>query len=152
VLRAALLADLNALLELEGASFPGDRLSRRQLRHLLSGQARCDCLVWTDAADSVVGAVVVLYRRNSRRARLYSIAVAAAARGRGVGGQLLVAAEQAARARGCDELRLEIRQDNPASIALFSAAGYRRFGERPGYYEDGMHAWRYCKELKADDV
>jgi [ribosomal protein S18]-alanine N-acetyltransferase len=151
VLRSAVATDVDALLDLERASFSGDRLSRRQLRHLLSGRAHGECLVWAEEGD-VLGAVVVLYRSNSRRARVYSIAVAPAARGRGVGRQLLAAAERAARARGCHALRAEIRHDNPASVALFSAASYRCFGERPGYYEDGMHAWRYCKELKTDHV
>jgi [ribosomal protein S18]-alanine N-acetyltransferase len=68
-------------------------------------------------------------------------------RGRGVGAGLLVAAEAAARQRGCRELRLEVRQDNAAAMALYESAGYRRIAKLPDYYEDGAAGWRYARPL-----
>jgi ribosomal protein S18 acetylase RimI-like enzyme len=90
---------------------------------------------------------VVFFRRNSRVARLYSIAVAHAARGRGLGEALLSAAERTALARGCQRLRLEVRQDNAGAIRLYERLGYRRFGAYSGFYEDGADAWRYERKL-----
>ena len=84
---------------------------------------------------------------RSTLARLYSIATAPAARGRGLGATLLAAAEDAARARNCRALRLEVRVDNTAAIALYERAGYRRIGRYREYYEDGEDAWRYEKAL-----
>jgi predicted double-glycine peptidase len=57
------------------------------------------------------------------------------------------AAEAAARERDSVYIRLEVRKDNAASIALFEQAGYRLFGEYDDYYEDHMDAFRYEKRL-----
>lgn len=136
-----------ALAELELRCFDGDRMSRRQYRrHLRSPTARVLC---ARRGGRLVGSAVLFFRAGSRAARLYSIAVDPAARGLGLGRALLRAAERAARAGGAGELRLEVRQDNAAAIGLYAASGYRRFGARPDYYEDGAPAWRYRRALGA---
>jgi len=143
LVRPAKLADLDALLELEEASFDGDRLTRRRLRHLLT-RANAAVLMAEDDGG-LVGSVVLLFRRTTGTAHVYSIAVAARARGRGAGRTLLEAAEQEAWRRERAWMRAEIRKDNVAS--LFEACGYRRFGEYEDYYEDEMDAWRVEKTL-----
>lgn len=145
VFRPAGPADLPALLRLE-QSFPGDRLSRRSLGRLL-GCASAE--VWVAAASAgVIAAAVVLYRARSRRARLYSLAVAPAARGRGLATGLLRLAQAAAAARGCDVLALEVRRDNAAAIALYRKQGFADAGIRPGYYQDGQAALRLERRLR----
>ncbi|HEY0179672.1 MAG TPA: GNAT family N-acetyltransferase [Dokdonella sp.] len=144
-IRRATLVDLGALVELENASFDVERLSPRQLRrHLESLSAEVLVAV---RERRVVGAAVLFFRRTSPIARLYSIAVAADQRGRGLGAALLAAAERAARRRGGRALRLEVRVDNPAAQRLYERRGYRRFGARAAYYEDGADALRYEKRL-----
>lgn len=146
-IRRAADADLVALLELENASFAGDRMTSRQWRrHLRSDSARVLVAV---RARRLAGAAVLFFRLRSRVARLYSIAVAADARGQGIGEALLEAAERAASRRGCDRLRLEVRVDNAGAQRLYERRGYRRFGRRAAYYEDGHDAWRYDKRLSA---
>lgn len=98
-------------------------------------------------ASGLLGKAVVFFRARTDIARLYSIAVADAARGRGLGEALVHAVERAARARGCQRLRLEVRQDNAGAIRLYERLGYRRFGAHAGFYEDGADAWRYEKDL-----
>lgn len=138
------LADLNDLLALE-ARFPGDRLRARQFRrHLRSDSA---WLGVVDVEGKVAGYALVFFRRGAQRARLYSIAVDPDARGRGLGGCLLGAAEDAARARGAARLTLEVRTDNLVALQLYARAGYLRFGRIPGYYEDGCDAWRLVRSL-----
>jgi ribosomal-protein-alanine N-acetyltransferase len=138
-------SDLDALLALEQSAFTTDHLSRRQYRqHLHSRTALV--LAAVDNRE-LLGKAVVFYRRGSDIARLYSIAVGARARGRGVAKALLTAVEQASHMRGSRRLRLEVRQDNAAAIALYERAGYRRFAARAHYYEDGADAWRYEKAL-----
>ena len=144
MLRDARPADLPALLALE-AQFPGDRMSPRQFRHHLRNPAAA--LRVLVEAGRVRGYALVLVREGTRPARLYSIAVDRAARGRGIGAALLRDADRAARRRGRDRLRLEVRADNRAALALYERAGYRRFGRRPGYYEDGADAERLEKIL-----
>ncbi|WP_083897161.1 GNAT family N-acetyltransferase [Azospirillum sp. B506] len=68
-------------------------------------------------------------------------------RGLGIGRRLLTALETAAATTGCRGMRLEVRADNAAAIALYTAAGYRRFAIYPDYYEDGMAAFRLEKLL-----
>ncbi|MEP6939294.1 MAG: GNAT family N-acetyltransferase [Rudaea sp.] len=144
-IRPAGSGDLDALLALEYSSFTTDHLSARQYRqHLHSATAAV--LVAVDASG-LLGKAIVFFRRHGDIARLYSIAVAQRARGRGVAKALLEAAERAARRRGCGRIRLEVRQDNVAAIGLYERLGYRRFAARAAYYEDGADAWRYEKAL-----
>ena len=44
-------------------------------------------------------------------------------------------------------MRLEVRTDNAAAIALYEGRGYRRLAGIASYYEDGGDAWRYEKAL-----
>ena len=144
-IRRARPADLPALHALECRAFTTDHLSLRQYRkHIDSASARV--LVAVDASG-LLGKAVMFFRRNSGVARLYSIAVADHARGRGLGEALLHAVERASREAGCDRLRLEVRQDNAAAMRLYERLGYRRFAARHAYYEDGADAWRYEKPL-----
>jgi ribosomal-protein-alanine acetyltransferase len=144
-LRAARAGDLPALLALE-ARFSSDRLSARQFRHhLRNPRARLRVAL---IGGVPAGYALLLLRAGSRVARLYSIAVDPALRGRGLGARLLADAERAARNAGADELRLEVRTDNAAAIGLYERHGYRRFARREGYYEDGAPAFRYLRRLR----
>jgi len=140
-IRRATLADLDALVALEQASFTTDHLSRRQYRQHLCSPTAIVLAAFESAA--LLGKAIVFLRGDTDIARLYSIAVADAARGIGLGATLLAAAERAARSRGARRMRLEVRQDNAAAIRLYERRGYRRFGARPRFYEDGAPAWRY---------
>lgn len=144
-IRRAREADLDALIELERRGFSADHMQPRQFRHHLCNE-RAAVLVARDGSR-MLGNAIVLFRRTSRIARLYSLVIAPEARGLGVGRALLASAERRARRRGCGAMRLEVRVDNPAAIALYESAGYVRFGRRPDYYQDGTHAWRYEKKL-----
>ena len=150
-MEAASSGDWRELCELEDASFPGDRISARSWRALLvspsatvivarepSGSAR---------AGRVVGAAVVLQRARTSVARLYSIAIAAHMRGRGVSAALLEDATQRMRDAGAAVLRLETRLDNVAAQHLFARSGFVQRGRKPGYYEDGEDALLYQKSL-----
>jgi ribosomal protein S18 acetylase RimI-like enzyme/predicted double-glycine peptidase len=144
-IRNACTADLDALVELETRCFEVDRISRRQFRHLLKkGHA---ALFVAEEDGRLLGSVVVLFSRGTATARLCSIAVDPQARGRGVARALVERAEAEAWREERAWMRLEIRKDNPASIGLFEALGYRRFGSHADYYEDHMDAWRYEKPL-----
>lgn len=141
-LRPARATDLPALLALE-QTFPGDRMSARQFRHhLASPRAR-----WrvAEADGRLLGYALVLLRRDTDRARLYSIAVDPAARGQGLGRRLLAAAERDAARAGRTGMTLEVRQDNATANALYQAAGYARTAALPAYYEDGAPGWRYAR-------
>jgi [ribosomal protein S18]-alanine N-acetyltransferase len=144
-IRRARDADLAALIALENRVFTSDRMSPRQIRRHL-GNPGAGTVVATRNGD-VVGAAIVFFHASHRIARLYSIAVAPEARGAGIGEKLLAAAERLARTRIATAMRLEVRTDNAAAQRLYEGRGYRRFGVRRRYYEDGRDAVRYEKPL-----
>ncbi len=144
--RRAERPDLPALLALE-ANFPGDTLGRASLTRFLTADS---AEVWVaEQAGVVVGDAIVLYRRGFDTARLYSIVVDPAWRGRGIAGALLDRAESAARVRGAVAMRLEVRIDNRAAIGLYEARGYEVVGTTDGYYEDDSSALRLRKRFAA---
>lgn len=148
MIRPATPADLPALVALEEDTFQSDRISRRQFRHLLT---RGHAVVLVDEeAGALRGYVLVLLNRGHSMARLYSIAVRPAARGLGLARALVQAAERAARGRARAVMRLEVRPDNAASLALFRSLGYRQFGIYDDYYEDHAGALRFEKSLAPD--
>jgi len=144
-LRRAMASDLPALLVLENASFTDHKLNERRLRHWIS--AGNGILLLAMHGATLLGACLVLRRADSRAARLYSIAISSAARGQGLGGKLLHRAEALARAEGCLSMRLEVSAGNHVAIGLYQKRGYRIFGRKPGYYEDGHDALRMQKIL-----
>lgn len=146
-IRPAALDDLDALLALEQACFQGDRISRRQFRYLLTRGHAQTYVAPDPGGPGLLGYVMLLFSRGTSLARLYSIAVSEAARGQGVGRMLVRAAEAEAFRNGCADLRLEVRRDNAASLALFRSLGYREFGTIEDYYEDHMSALRLQKSL-----
>ena len=145
VIRAAEEADLAAIHALECASFSTDLLSRRALRQFLRNPRRP--LLTARSSGRVIGYILTLLRERSKAARIYSLAVDPAHARRGIGRELLHAAERYARAHGRTWLRLEVRYDRPEAIRLYEKLGYRAFGRYPGYYEDGAEALRYEKLL-----
>ena len=145
-MRRAALPDLPALQRLEQHAFNGDRLSARSWRSLLRSPSAV-VTVAAGAEGELLGAAVLLLRAGSSVARLYSIAVDAAARGRGTGRLLLERCIDDAHDRGCSVLRLETRADNRAAQALFRSLGFTEFDRKPRYYADGQTAWRYQKSL-----
>ncbi len=149
-IRSAGLHDLERLLALEVASFDTDRVSRRSMRRLLDSPSAA--LLVAESGDQLAGAATVLFRRNTRMARLYSLAVHAQHRGCGVAGRLCAAVEHVARLRGCEHLTLEVRADNAAALALYRREGFRRFGVHAAYYGDGADALRLRKWIAHPDA
>ncbi|HYF88862.1 GNAT family N-acetyltransferase [Azospirillum sp.] len=148
------------MLAIEEQSFATDRMMRRNFRYaILKAKGVvlvADCQVGSRSDDcpSDMGRRPVAYgvlgfHAGTPLARLTSFAVEPGNRGRGIARRLLSALEDAAAAHGCAGLRLEVRADNVAAIALYAAAGYRRFAVYPAYYEDDMAALRLEKPLAA---
>lgn len=144
-IRPARMDDLDALIALENATFSSDRLSPRQWRRHLASDSVSILVAANPRA--VLAAALLLFRRNSRIARLYSLAVGADARGLGLGDALLAACEDESRQRACALLRLEVRRDNLVAQRLYQRRGYHLFATHTRYYEDGDDALRFEKSL-----
>lgn len=137
--------DLDQLCTLEATSFSGDRLNRARMKHWLT--ASNGTLLTAQENSCLLGYGLVIYRRDSRAGRVYSITVDPVARGRGVARRLMAAMESDARCRGRREMRLEVASRNAPAISLYQRLGYSVFGRRPGYYEDGDTALQMKKSL-----
>jgi len=147
VIRPATVDDIPALVELESRTFSGDWLSPRSFRHLLtSGNA---ATIVEERNGQLRGYALLLFRRTSVAARLYSFAVAEEHRGQGIAKTLLTKAEAVAIERDFAFLRLEVRKDNRSAQSLYRKFGYREIGTIANYYDDGMDAVRMEKGLPA---
>ncbi|RVA37463.1 GNAT family N-acetyltransferase, partial [Mesorhizobium sp. M7A.F.Ca.US.001.01.1.1] len=147
-IRTARASDVDDLAAIEKAVFSSDRISRRSFRLFIERET-AETLV-AEVDGRVAGYAIVLFRKGSGVARLYSIATSPFFGGLGVGRILLGSAEDAAFEHDRMMLRLEVREDNSRAIRIYERAGYRKIGREPGYYEDGETALRYEKTLRGD--
>lgn len=151
--RFATLDDIDNLLDVEQACFAQDRLSLRNFQWMITRANAC-LVVAIDKSrahpERLAGYALLLFHRGTSLARLYSLAVSPAWRGRGLGQRLLDEAQSCALAHNCAWLRLEVRADNPAAIRLYEANGYQRFAIMEDYYEDHAQGLRYEKRILRD--
>ncbi|MCE9636764.1 MAG: GNAT family N-acetyltransferase [Planctomycetes bacterium] len=158
MIRRATPDDLDALVALEDASFEMYRITRARFARMLLHETRPVLVLdgvmmdGTGPRAPLVGYVSVLARRGVTEARLFSITVSAAARGRGAGRALLAAADDAARSLGCTSIRLEVAASNDAAIRLYTAAGYVPVHTWPDYYGPGQPGVVYRCRLNRDTV
>lgn len=145
-IRPATLADLDALVALEAATFDYSQMGRASFRRLLqSSSAHIQVAIGTDT--SLLGYYLLLTRSNSSRWRLYSIATSAQARGMGLGRALLEHAISYARQHGASALSLEVKTDNQAAIALYQALDFAVVDLLLNYYDDNQHSDGYRMRL-----
>ncbi|UTW13389.1 GNAT family N-acetyltransferase/peptidase C39 family protein [Marinobacterium rhizophilum] len=144
--RPATRADIDTLLDIESQCFSADKLSRRSFQRLIKhGHAS---LLMALCDGEIAGYTLVLYRKNTHLARIYSLAVLPQMRGRGIARQLLQDAEQTAREERCIFMRLEVNIGNQSAIALYEKSGYRPIGTIDDYYEDGASALKMEKPIR----
>ncbi|UTF59216.1 GNAT family N-acetyltransferase/peptidase C39 family protein [Gilvimarinus sp. DA14] len=142
-LRRAQRSDLDQLVALESRCFTSDKISRRSFRQFLESDLN-QVLV---AGEIPVAYLLLLFRRGTSMARIYSLAVDESHRGQGLARRLLQAAEQNALERRILFLRLEVATTNHAAIALYQAMGYHPIKRLSGYYQDGSDGLRLEKRL-----
>ena len=144
-IRQALLRDLDTLHQLEITHFGDDQFSRSQLRHLITRANATSYVIEYD--NAIAGSAIMVWRKNSRIGRLYSILISKQAQGHGLGAILLSRCESDAKKRGCTHVSLEVRADNRAAISLYLKHGYEITDSLPGYYHDGSNGLKMVKRL-----
>ncbi|WP_238695157.1 ribosomal protein S18-alanine N-acetyltransferase [Ornithinimicrobium flavum] len=136
VLRDAHWRDIPAMARLERAAFPEDPWPEATFWAELAQRPRRSYVVAvTDGSedpDHLLGQAGLDLAGDV--ADIMTVAVDAAARGRGVGARLLDALHARALASGADSVMLEVRADNGAALGLYRRHGYRPVRTRPGYY------------------
>lgn len=172
-IRPATRADLPFLFALEAQAFPDfKRSSPRSIRRALGSEFQL-VLVAEDASvvgaaesgaraiqnpspqpvdkpqsalqpDPVGSAVLFCYPRTLR---IYSIAVATAFRGRGVGDALLRAVLEQARARGNLRVTAEVRANDARLLAWYLSKGFTAGERLSGYYAPDEDALKLSYRL-----
>lgn len=135
-LRVATPGDLEAIMQLERATFESDAWSEQSMSAEISNPNGFYLVAeLLEAADEIVGYAGLLAPRRSEQADIQTIAVAPAARRAGLGRTLMNALLAEARARGAREVFLEVRADNPGAQRLYDSLGFAPIAVRPGYYQ-----------------
>lgn len=139
--RRARLDDAPAMERIERESFRRDHFNLRQFQYLVT---RARGVVWVAVdRDEILGFVIVLAPARWTVARIYDIAIARAARGRGLGRLLMQRAWAWTRRQGRARLILEVAQSNRNAIRLYENLGFVRARPLRDYYGPGRHGWRY---------
>jgi ribosomal protein S18 acetylase RimI-like enzyme len=131
--RPATMADLASLLALHHALFRSSYLKDSDFEAALSADDRCVRVIEADARL----AAYLYAKDDAAEDEVYVdyLGVDDASRGRGLGGTLLRAALAWGRTRGRRKASLTVRQDRPAALRLYEAAGFRQI-------RAGVH-WRH---------
>ncbi|MFM5907218.1 MAG: GNAT family N-acetyltransferase [Novosphingobium sp.] len=151
--------DLDRIMAVMQAAFDplyGEAWTRRQVEDaLLIGN--CHYLLagedGEDPRDGGPNLGFALSRPGFEEEELLLFAVDPAHRGKGVGSRLLARFGRAAKARGAQQLLLEMRRGNPAE-RLYRAYGFAPIGERPKYYRqsDGVRTDAITFSCPADRI
>jgi [ribosomal protein S18]-alanine N-acetyltransferase len=129
--RSARATDASTLAEIERRCFT-DPWSAASFREALTSP-------WTfalvaEADDGIVG--YFIGRETAGSGEVLNLAVVPEARRHGVGRRLLEAGLHALRARGSEEIFLEVRESNFPAQSLYREYGFRPVGQRAGYYRN----------------
>jgi len=146
-IRTATLNDLDRLMKLEERSFISDRFTRAQYKHLLT-KAHATIYV-IDQLEQILGAAVLLWRKGSSTAKLYSFMIDPAFQGRGLGGQLIDRCVTECQKRGCRTLALEVRMDNLKAIKLYERHGFIRQSLLANFYADGTDGYEMRRPISS---
>ncbi len=148
IIATATALDVDDLVTLENICFTTDQLHRRHFMHLI--KTRTALVLTAKTNNQLIGSAVVFYRKHSKTARLYSLAVHPNHRKHGIALALMQTLEMDALRHGCTRMKLEVRQDNHRAIVFYEQGGYLNAGKISGFYEDGTDAWRMEKSLKTN--
>lgn len=122
--------DLEAVARLEAESF-SDPWSAGAFGSTLRSPASC-AICAKSPGGALLGYVVAWFAAGE--GEIANLAVAPAARRRGVGARLLEAALEEGRLRGAGTVYLEVRESNATALALYTAHGFSQIGRRRRYY------------------
>jgi ribosomal-protein-alanine N-acetyltransferase len=86
-------------------------------------------------------------RGGERLGYIVTLDVRPELRRRGLGQQLMTAAELKARAAGCGTVALHVFTGNAGAVRFYETMGYVRTHAAPGFYGRGGNAWVYQKQL-----
>jgi len=127
------LGDLDAVMEIEGASFRSPMPARMALEEMGREWAHIDIV--RDRAGRNVAAFSN-YWVVADEVHLLNLATHPEARRAGHASRLLAHIIEVGRERKCRFVTLEVRRSNAAAVRLYRRFGFRAVGVRPNYYAE----------------
>lgn len=155
-IRHAVRADANQLVEIEASAFiDDDQFSARQIKRLIDNP-RAIVLVAEEQAEGqgrVLAWAVALIRnhRRWRSGRIYGVAVAHPAKGRGIGRTLVQTLIDRLGDAGIQRVYLEVRADNTPAMTLYESLGFEPIAILADYYADEIHGIRMRRGAEAPE-
>ncbi len=138
MLRAATPADLDAIYRIEIVCFKERRFRKDHVDWILRNERATTFVVQGDGG-SLQGAIMLLFEGSS--CRVLSVATMPEFRRRGLGAEMMRAAEEEAHRRNCTRVRLEVSTQNYSAIEFYRGLGYKTDGVLYGYYSWGEDAY-----------
>jgi len=133
-LREMSKADMAAIMALEQELFPEDAWTPEMFAAEFAQPPTARLYLVAEEGNALIGYAGMMFACGSQ-ADVVTLAVAPARWGHGTGTALLAALVDEAEKRGCEEVLLEVREDNPRARRLYLRHGFTEIGIRRGYYQ-----------------
>ncbi|MBP7865344.1 MAG: GNAT family N-acetyltransferase [Acidobacteria bacterium] len=149
LVRRATLDDLGVILDIENACFAEEAYPADYFQFLFA-QRGCEVWLAEDEGGVPAGTLILVFAGSPHHrleCRIGSLAVRPEAQGKGLGRRLMGFAEERARRRPANRIRLEVRSENRRAIRLYESLGFRRIRPLPHYYGFGRHGILFMKLL-----
>jgi len=133
-LRGMRKADMPRILALEQELFPEDAWTPDMFAAEYGQPASRRLYLVAEEGGTLIGYAGMMFS-GGPQADVVTLAVEPARWGRGTGTALLAALVDEAARRGCTDVLLEVREDNPRARRLYLRQGFTEAGIRRGYYQ-----------------
>jgi ribosomal-protein-alanine N-acetyltransferase len=133
-LRDMAQADMPRIMTLEQQLFPEDAWTPEMFAAELAQPASRRLYLVAEESGAVTGYAGMMFT-GGPEADVVTLAVDPGRWGRGTGTALLSALVAEAARRGCTDVLLEVREDNPRARQLYLREGFTEIGIRRGYYQ-----------------
>jgi len=139
-LRGMSKRDMPAVMALERELFPDDAWTPEMFATEFAQPASRRLYLVAEEDNTLIGYAGMMFT-GGPQADVVTLAVDPAQWGHGTGTALLTALLNEAGNRGCTEVLLEVREDNPRARQLYVRHGFTEVGIRRGYYQpSGVNA------------
>ncbi|HEV2221777.1 MAG TPA: ribosomal protein S18-alanine N-acetyltransferase [Candidatus Acidoferrales bacterium] len=135
IVRPLDVRDIDAVIEIQTQCREASQWPRREYELLAAPVANDTAPCWVAENDGRVDGFLVA-RKLTDEMEILNLAVAVAARRKGIASQLLREAMNWAAKNGVSKVHLEVRASNAPAKAFYQSHGFHSTGKRPNYYRD----------------
>lgn len=139
--RNAKKSDILQLVSLENLSFSYDQLSKKQFtKFILDGRNLVEIL---EIDKKIAGYSLVFFRKNSKKARMYSLCIHPDFKGMGLGRKLMINVFEKLKKKKFESVKLEVKVSNSVGVSLYESLGFKLEKRIKEFYSDGEDALVY---------